>query len=263
MRAESIKDAEMSSLPLHRLNEFLSLEGADDDAFRRLATERRRFTRHNVIRAHGDPATEIFLLVEGWVACCVHSANGGEQIVKVHLPGDILGAPSLALSRAAESLVALTRATIEVIPSDRLGELFVQAPRLSAAMFLSAQQERIWLMDRLMSIGRTNALQRLAGFLYSIHKRLVAIDPSSPAKFELPLSQRELANVLGITTVHANRTLAQLEKTGLVSRSGRWIVIEDLPGLRRLSCLPDREFQRMPRWLSAVTDSPVREQALA
>ena len=244
----------MSSLPLHRLNEFIGLNPADDEAFRRLATERRRFRRHEVIRAHGDPAKEIFFLVEGWVACCVHSATGGEQIVKVHLPGDMLGSPSLALSRAAESLVALTRVTVDVIPSDRLGKLFVQAPRLSAAMFLSAQQERIWLMDRLMSIGRTNAVQRLAGFLYSIHQRLCVIDPGSSTKFELPLSQRELANVLGITTVHTNRTLAQLEKTALVSRLARWIIIEDVGGLRRLSCLPDREFQRMPPWLSAVTD---------
>lgn len=249
----------MTPLPLHRLNEFIGLERADNEAFRRLANERRRFTRHDLIRAHGDPATEIFFLVEGWVACCVHSATGGEQIVKVHLPGDMLGTPSLALSTAAESLVALTRATVDVIPSSRVGELFVQAPRLSAAMFLSAQQERIWLMDRLMSIGRTNAVQRLAGFLYSIHRRLCAIDPGSPSKFELPLSQRELANVLGITTVHANRTLTQLERTGLVSRSGRWFAIEDIAGLRRLSCLPNREFQRAPEWLRAVTGPPVTE----
>jgi CRP-like cAMP-binding protein len=253
----------MTSHPLHRLHEFVRLEQADDEAFRGLATERRRFTRHDVIRAHGAQATEIFLLVEGWVACCVHSASGGEQIVKVHLPGDMLGAASLALSTAAESLIALTRATVEVIPTERLGKLFVQTPRLSAAMFLNAQQERIWLMDRLMSIGRTNSVQRLAGFLYSIHQRLRAIDADSPPKFELPLSQRELANVLGITTVHANRTLGQLEKTGLISRSGRWIVIEDLVGLRSLSCLPNREFQRMPPWLSAVTDSPVAEQVSA
>ena len=253
----------MTSLPLHRLNEFIGLDHADREAFRRLATEQRRFTRHDVIRAHGDPATEIFFLVKGWVACCVHSATGGEQIVKVHLPGDMLGTPSLAVNAAAESLVALTRATVEVIPSERLGELFVQAPRLSAAMFLAAQQERIWLMDRLMSIGRTNAVERLAGFLFTTYQRLKKIDPNAPAKFELPLSQRELANVLGITAVHANRTLAQLQKTGLVSRFGRWVIIEDLAGLRRLSCLPDREFRRAPAWLSAVTRATAKEKVSA
>jgi CRP-like cAMP-binding protein len=246
----------MTSLPLHRLNEFIGLDKADSEAFARLASERRRFSRHDVIRAHGDPATEVFFLVDGWVACCVHSASGGEQIVKVHLRGDMLGAPSLALSRAGESLLALTRATVDVIPSDRLGELFARAPKLSAAMFLSAQQERIWLMDRLMSIGRTNSVQRLAGFLHSIHHRMLLVDPDSAARFELPLSQKELADVLGITTVHANRTLAQLEATGLASRAGRWITIHDPDGLRRLSCLPDREFQRMPPWLSALVQTP-------
>lgn len=252
----------MSSLPLHRLNEFICLEGADSDAFHRLAIERRRFKRHEVIRSHGSPTGEVFFLVEGWVACCVHSATGADQIVKVHLPGDMLGSPSLALSKSAESLTALNRVVADVIPSERLGELFARAPRLSAAMFLSAQQERIWLMDRLMAIGRTNAVQRLAGFLYSIHQRLRAIDDDSPNHFELPLSQRQLADVLGITTVHANRTFMQLDSTGLITRSKRRITVEDAPGLRRLSCLPDREFQRMPPWLSAVMRT-MRETASA
>lgn len=247
----------MSPLPLHRLNEFIGLEKADAEVFARLTAERRHFARHDVIRAHREPANEVFFLVEGWVACCIHSASGSEQIVKVHLRGDLLGAPSLTLGTAAESLVALTRCTVDVIPSIRLGELFATAPRLSAAMFLSAQQERIWLMDRLMSIGRTNSVQRLAGFLYSIHQRLRAIEPELRSGFELPLSQKQLANVLGITTVHANRTLMQLEKTGLATRMGRWITIEDADGLRRLSCLPERQFQHMPPWLSAIagTDS--------
>lgn len=246
----------MPVLPLHRLNEFIGLEKADADAFARLATERRRFTRHDVIRAHGDPATEVFFLVEGWASCCVHTAAGSEQIVKVHLRGDMLGTPSLTLSKAAESLVALTRATVDVIPSDRLGELFASAPRLSAAIFLCAQQERIWLMDRLMSVGCTSSVQRLAGFLHSVHQRLRCIDPDYDSRFELPLSQKQLANVLGITTVHANRTLMQLEKTGLVSRAGRSITLNDPEELRRLSCLPEREFQCVPALLNAVASAP-------
>ncbi|HEX6784503.1 MAG TPA: Crp/Fnr family transcriptional regulator [Sphingomicrobium sp.] len=253
----------MPSLPLHRLNEFVCLEGADSEAFHRLAIERRRFKRHDLIRAHGSPTSEVFFLVEGWVACCVHSAAGADQIVKVHLPGDMLGSPSLALSRAAESLIALNRVVVDVIPSERLGELFARVPKFSAAMFLSAQQERIWLMDRLMAIGRTNAVQRLAGFLCSIHQRLQAIDPEAPNHFELPLSQRQLADVLGITTVHANRTFMQLDNTGLVSRSKRRITIEDAAGLRKLSCLPDREFQRMPAWLSAMTRPAGQDEASA
>jgi CRP-like cAMP-binding protein len=242
----------MPDQPLHRLSQFVALNGAEADAFNRLAVEERRYDRHDLIRSQGDPSDEIFFLVEGWAASCVDSATGSRQIVKVHLPGDVMGAPSLALRRAAESLMALTAARVQVIPSDRLGQLFATTPKLAAAMFLSAQQERIWLMDRLMSIGRTSAVQRLAAFLLSLHERISMLGSPSPERIELPLSQEEVANVLGITAVHANRTFAQLDATGLVSRCGRVVILLDVAGLRSFSCVPKREFQHMPEWLRSL-----------
>jgi CRP-like cAMP-binding protein len=244
----------MPDLPLHRLNQFLSLNVSEAETFTALADEERHYERHEVIRSQGDPAQEVFFLVNGWVASCVDSATGSRQIVKVHLPGDLLGVPSLALCDAAETLMALTSATVRMIPSRRLADLFTAAPKVAAAMFLSAQQERIWLMDRLMSIGRTSAVQRLAAFLLSLHDRLAAQGHPSPDRLELPLSQEEVANVIGITAVHANRTFAQLDATGLVARRGRIITLTDVPKMRSFSCVPKRDFRLMPPWLSALQD---------
>jgi len=244
-------------LPLHRLNDFIRLDRSEAEAFAGLAVDRRKHSRHGIIRSEGDPADHVYFLVEGWVACRLQAADGGRQIVKIHLPGDVLGAASLALTHAAESLVALNETSIDVIPSNRLGELFLRSPRLAAAMFLVAQQERIWLMDRLMSIGRTSAAQRLAAFLVSIHDRLSRIAPLAAPTFELPLSQIELADVLGITTVHANRTIQQLEQTGMISRSGRSVTLEDLDTLCSFSGVPKRQFRSIPEWVRSI-----RQQAL-
>lgn len=240
----------MKPLPLHRLNEFIRLQRSEAEAFLRLAVDRREFGRHDLIRPQGDPTDHVYFLIEGWVASQVDTADGGQQIVKVHLPGDVLGGPSLALTRAAESLVALNRTIVEVIPSERFGQLFMRSPRLAAAMFMLVQQERVWLMDKLTSIGRTSAPQRLAAFLLSLHERLNKIDGKTGETFELSLSQSELANVLGITTVHANRTIHHLEKTGMISRSGRKFTLENLEALRGFSGVPHREFKGVPPWLS-------------
>lgn len=248
----------MKPLPLHRFNEFLRLQRSEVDAFAGLAVERRQFARHDVIRFQGAPSESVFFLIEGWVACQVDTANGAQQIVKVHLPGDMLGSPSLALAKSAESLVALTLTVVDVIPADRFGELFVSSPRMAAAMFLAVQQERIWLMDKLTSIGRTNSAQRLAAFLLSLHDRLNKFNGTG-ATFELPLSQLELANVLGITTVHANRTIQQLEQTGMISRSGRRVTLEDIPGLRTFCGVPQRQFNGMPEWLSVPLENSSNE----
>jgi CRP-like cAMP-binding protein len=239
----------MNDAPLHRLHQFLHLSSAEATAFAELAVERRRLRRHDIIRAQGDPADDVYFLVEGWVASCIDSAAGARQIVKVHLPGDMLGAPSLAVTQAAETLCALTRVTVDVIPAPKLGELFLSSPRLAGAMFLNALQERIWLMDRLMSVGRTSAAQRLAAFLMSLFDRLESLHKEISTKFEVPLSQGEVANVLGITPVHANRTFAQLERDGLISRAGRWITLQDLDALREMASVPQREFQHLPLWL--------------
>jgi CRP-like cAMP-binding protein len=201
----------------------------------------------------------MFFLAKGWTACCVHSAGGDEQIVKVHLPGDLLGSPSMTLANAAETLIALNRVTVDVVSLERFAEMFAKFPRLAAAMFLSSLQERVWLMDRLMSVGRTSAAQRLAGFLLSLHDRLLTIDPAQSNSFELPLSQREIANVLGITPVHANRVIGGLDQTGFIKRSGRLVTLLDVRALRAFSAIPERRFQGAPAWVAAV-DHAARTQ---
>ena len=251
----------MKPLPLHRLNEFVRLERSDAEAFAALATVREQFDRHDLIRAQGESPENIYFLVDGWVACQVDTADGAQQIVKVHLPGDMLGSPSLALEHASESLIALNQVVVDVIPSKRFGELLISSPRMAAAMFLTVQQERVWLMDRLTSIGRTSAAQRLAAFLLSLHERLNKIDRGAGKTFDLPLSQSEVANVLGITTVHANRTIHQLEKTGMISRSGRTITLANLDGLRDFSGVPQRRFNGMPDWLSVPLEESPKEWA--
>lgn len=251
----------MKPLPLHRLNEFVRLQRSEAEAFAGLAIGRKQFGRHDVIRAQGEPTDNVYFLIEGWVASRIDTDRGGQQIIKVHLPGDVLGGASLTLAHAAESLVALSKTVVDVMPSERLGELFVSSPRMAAAMFLAVQQERIWLMDRLTSIGRTSAAQRLAAFLLSLLDRLEKIDCEAGHTIDLPLSQSELAKVLGITTVHANRTLYQLERTGMISRCGRIIKLENIEGLRDFCGVPRRQFNATPGWLSAPLQKSSKELA--
>jgi CRP-like cAMP-binding protein len=212
-----------------------------------LAVERVRLRRHDVIRAQGDPVRDVYFLSEGWVGCCVDVAAGGRQMVKVHLPGDVLGTPSLTLSSAAETLIALTRATVDVIPVQAFSRLFMDHPRIAAAMYLNAQKERVFLMDRLTSVARTSAAQRLAAFLLNVYDRLTLVGLEEPS-FDLPLSQDQLADVLGITAVHANRTLFQLQESGLIARTGRSISLLDVPALRSFGAMPQRRFERSPEW---------------
>jgi CRP-like cAMP-binding protein len=176
-------------------------------------------------------------------------------MVKVHLPGDMLGTQSLTLASAAETLMALTRVTVDAIPVAAFSNLFMSEPRIAAAMYLSAQKERVFLMDRLTSVARTSAAQRLAAFLLNVYDRLTVVGLDEP-KFDLPLSQDELADVLGITAVHANRTLFHLEESGFIARRGKLITILDLPGMRSFGAMPQRRFERSRDWRLRPTIEP-------
>lgn len=237
----------------YRFSEFVPLTSAELQAIERLSMERLHLRRHDTIRSQGDPVDDIYLLTDGWVGCCMDVATGTRQMVKAHLPGDLLGTASMALNSAAESLVALTVATVEVIPVNAFARLFMSHPRIAAASFLSSLKERVFLMDRLTSLGRTSALQRLAAFLINVHERLKLVGVEEQ-QFDLPLSQHELADVIGITPVHANRTWAHLERTGLIRRQGRLVVLVDMDGLKSLGAVPQRRFERPSHWNIALAE---------
>jgi CRP-like cAMP-binding protein len=159
----------------------------------------------------------------------------------------MLGTPSLTLPNAAETLIALTRSTVEIVPVGAFAKLFMTQPRIAAATFMIAQKERVLLMDRLTSIARTSAAQRLAAFLLNVYERLTVVGLKEPT-FDLPLSQDELADVLGITPVHANRTLFLLQDAGLIHRKGKCISLLSIPGLRSFGAVPPRRFERSRDW---------------
>ena len=232
-----------------RLAEFRSPSPAELEIFASLAGPVQQIARTRTIRREGDSPQSVYMLLEGWVLSSMTLADGGRQIAKVHLPGDILGAPSIALDRAAETLTALTPVKLRSISLPGFGSLFTCAPHMAALMFLSAQQERVMLMDRLCSIGRTSAECRLADFLVHLHSRLNVVQPGIGARFEHPLTQEQIGDVIGLTAVHVNRVFRTLEDKGLIVRDGHMIELLDIPALRKLSGVPPRTLAKDLSWL--------------
>ncbi len=130
-----------------------------------------------------------------------------------------------------------------------LGRLFEAAPRLGALLFLVSQEERVALMDRLASLGRSSALERLATLLLQIRDRVRRNDPAAPETFELPLKQTDLADLTGVTPAHLNRMLQELSEKDIAHWHRRTIEIIDLDTLRDLSGLPPRTISRDQSWL--------------
>lgn len=243
----------MNENPFHRLHAFTNPTPLELSAFEGVAEQTLTFRRKEVIRAQGAKVNEVYFLTEGWVSCSMNVLNGRRQIVTVNLPGDLLGIPSLCLTRAAVTFETLTPVVVQAISLDAFAGLFTKLPRLALSMFLVSQQERVLLMERLASVGQTKAVQRLAAFLLHIHERLQRVDPSVDRSFELPLTQADLAEIVGLTFVHVNRSLRELDRRGLIERSGKRVTLVDVESLRELAGLPSHQFVRDPEWLNGET----------
>jgi len=239
-------------LLFNRLETFTELSEQERICLGRLGGTIHQYAARSVIRRQGDPVDEIYALQSGWVTGSFDLKDGRRQTVKVHLPGDMLGAPSLAMERAGETLTSITPVALRAIRLSSLTTLFQDHPRLTAALFLCAQQERFFLMERLASIGQSRAISRFAALLLDLADRLSMGLADRLTSFELPLTQQEMAEILGITTVHMNRIGQQLIRTSIIQRDHRLLTLLDTAELAKLSCMPARNWVHRPAWLNAL-----------
>jgi len=242
-----INDA--AAVPLNRLAPFGQLAEAEAAHLQAMLEPQVPYVARDTIRREGMPNQGVFLLVKGWVVSSVGFADGSRQIVKIHLPGDMLGAPSLPFATAVETLSTLTPAMVRPVALEALGELFARMPRMAALMFLAAQEERVILMDRLASLGRLGATGSVAALLVHLYDRLSLVEPVPSTRIHVPLTQVELGDILGLTSVHVNRVLHAMQRAGHIRRSGKTFDLLDLDKLRALAGVPQRKVVENLSWL--------------
>lgn len=241
---------------ISRFTAFSPLTPDDLEDLARLATGRRSLKRGEAISRQGEPSPGLFLVLRGWVASSAIFANGATQLVNIYLTGDMVGTTDLALRRCAQSAVALTPVELSVISRHEVGLLFERSPRLAALLFMISQEERVMLMDRLASIGSTKAASRLAALLLQVHARVVRAQPGTGDAFDFPLLQSDVADMIGVTAVHLNRTAQALRAAKLLTWKRQRITIHDFPAMIRLAELPRRVVDSDPSWLPRETADP-------
>ncbi|MBD8639206.1 MULTISPECIES: Crp/Fnr family transcriptional regulator [Sphingomonas] len=231
-----------------RFKAFTCADDDDIDTFRRLAGPTIGLKRGDTLRMQGSPDPQVYMLLSGWVACSIIVGESARQIVKVHLPGDLVGMPSLAAPTACDTIEAVSAAKLGVIETAAIGQVFSSNPRLAALLFLVSQQERVLLMERLASIGRTSAASRIAALILELRTRLRRNDPTIENVVPVPLTQEDIGDMTGLTPVYVNRTLRQLRTSGIATWRRGVITIDDRDALAVLAALPQSP-ERDTSWI--------------
>jgi len=237
--------------PLTRFHEQASLSDAEAAILRGMGETEIVVRRGGTIRRERDPVDVIYLLLEGWATAAVRLPGGQRQIVKIHITGDMMGTPSMVLDTAADTLTAVTECRVAAVPLARLREVLVAHPRVGPLLLMSVQVERLALMDIVAAMGKSSARERMVRLLLDLHDRLAKIGAVDNGRFDMPLTQELLGDVLGLTAVHVNRTMRLLEREGLIARHGQRVMLGEIEPLRKISPVPPRRIRFDPAWLPA------------
>ena len=232
-----------------RLSQHLALTYAERDALRWLERRERTFAAGEVIVEEGEQTDKLHVVGSGWLHGSVQLKDGARQILRFFFVGDITTTFSIAWGYSAATLTAVSQCTLFEIERTAFGRLFRDHPRLGALFYALSASEHVAMADRLTSVGRTDGMMRTATLLLDIRSRLRVVDGLDEATFELPLTQQDLGDAIGLTKTHVNRSLKALEATGLVERQGKVIRITDVAALAALVGFTDRHAHVATDWL--------------
>jgi CRP-like cAMP-binding protein len=216
---------------LTRLQTISALTDDERAMIARVPFTLRNFSSGQDIVRIGESAKECWLVVDGYLQRHKESSDGRRQILSVYVPGDIPDLATLYLSRMDHSLSALGPVAAAYVPHAALNDLLLGSPTLQRVMqreiLVDAAISREWILN----IGTRQALARVAHLLCEITTRLRTVGLAREFSFTLPMSQADLAEATGISTVHSNRVVQELRARGTIDWRGRTLKILDWDGL--------------------------------
>lgn len=236
---------------LNRMSRYLDLTDDERTAVEAIQSAPRRLAPGETLIHEGANSDAMYVVQQGWLHSSLQLATGGRQIVRFHYAGDLMGISSIAWTHAATTLTAIVDCTITEVPKVALGKLFATERRLGGLLYAIAAAESVAMADRLTSVGRMNALDRLTTLLLDVVARLRVTAGGVVDSFDMPLTQADLGDATGLTKVHVNRTLREMERRGLILRSGKRIRLLDEAAMIERTGFVDRYAVVATDWLAA------------
>src|SRR5215203_4712745 len=198
----------------------------------------------------GDRPSRSCLILSGFAATYKVTAGGKRQIVSFAIAGDIPDLQSLHLKTLDTSIATISTCRVGFIPHEALRDICTRYPRLAAAFWRETLIDAAIFREWVMNVGRREAYQRMAHVLCELLVRLRAVGLAQDHACDLPITQSEFADALGVSNVHVNRVLQQLRADGLIETQGSRLRIPDWDRLKEVG-----EFD--PTYLHLVREDAV------
>ncbi|AQR75606.1 Crp/Fnr family transcriptional regulator [Sphingomonas sp. LM7] len=182
----------------------------------------------------GQELSNSTLLIEGLICRYKDLSDGQRQITALHVAGDFPDLHSFTLKYLDHNIMTLTPCKVVQVPHARLQAITEQHPHLTRMLWFATNLDAAIHREWEVSLGRRSALERTAHLLCELQVRLGIVGLSTEREYALPITQTDLAECLGLTSVHVNRVLKELRERGLVEFRGGKVTIGDLAELQRV-----------------------------
>ena len=189
--------------------------------------------RRNVIR-EGERPDFIHLVVEGWAARYKLLPDGGRQITAFLIPGDFCDLHVTILGEMDHGIATLAPSRIAYVPRARLDEISKRAALVRAFWWATLVDEAV-LRAWIVNIGRRDAFERISHLFCELYRRMKMIGLVSDHRFDMPLTQEDIADACGLTPVHVNRVLQRMRAEGLIELRRGSLRLRDQPRLEEIS----------------------------
>lgn len=220
---------------IRRLRKLTPLDDLQIGAVADLMVDEQKFAAERHLFSEGDQPEWTHILLDGWAARVKLLPDGRRHFAAILVAGDICDVDGLLVRRYDYGVMALTPCSVARVNRQALLALCDAHPAIARAFTWLTFVDNAIINEASVSLARRTAAQRLAHFFCELVQRLDFIDRAQPTGFNCPLSQEKLADALGLTGVHVNRTLRELRTSGLAALSGGAVRLLDPAGLRRLA----------------------------
>lgn len=224
-----------SACPLRERPAFKPLEDDELAYMDEFKSGELHIDRSTTIVSEGTRSPHLFTILEGAAVRYKTTEDGRRQVIGFGLPGDFIGLQSAVMEEMQHTVEAATRMRLCVFGRADFFRLFGEMPARGFDVAWLAAREEYFLGDHLLTVGRRSAIERVAFGIYTLHRRARAVGMATARRMDMPFTQQDLADALGLSLVHTNKTLKRLRERGILAWTSGVLEINDVEKLEEMA----------------------------
>jgi CRP-like cAMP-binding protein len=231
---------------IRRLQAISAIDDEDVANIRSLPIDLKTYEAGQYIVRDGERPMASCLLAEGFCIRSKTTLEGRRQILSIHIPGEIPDLQSLYLHELDHDLVTLTECRLGFIPHTALKVLVRQRPNVAEVLWRDTLIDAAMFREWIVNVGQRPAASRLAHIVVELRERLKVIGREHGDRVEMPLTQEQIGEAMGITPIHANRIIKQLREDGVLEFHRGYVTVLNENKLEELAHFDDRYLHLTP-----------------